>query len=221
MAAEETSMTNTGSPPTDSSAPPSWAQELLTWLVPLSSEESIPGDLLEEYREAVRPSRSQWHANFWYLRQVAGFLFRLAWMFVVLNAAALILRTIVDTFAPPGFGPHSYQLRSSASTYAAVGTFLVAGIYAGYRMGRANAGTLAAVTASAVGHALALIFEIVLFYAVIRHDPAKLHVFYVTGGWGEAVGMPAIITVIAAPLGLLGGFCGEYVSRLRGRRQAT
>ena len=74
----------------DSSAPPSWAQELLTWLVPLSSEESIPGDLLEEYREAVRPSRGQWRANLWYLRQVAGFLCRLTWMFVVLNAAALI-----------------------------------------------------------------------------------------------------------------------------------
>ena len=82
-------------------------------------------------------------------------------MFVVLNAAALILRTIFDTFAPPGFAPHSYQMRSSLSTYAAVGTFLLAGCYAGYRMGRANAGTLAAVTASAVGHALALGFDVV------------------------------------------------------------
>ena len=214
-------MTVIDPPLPDSSAPPSWAQELLTWLVPLSSEESIPGDLLEEYREAVCPSRGRWRANLWYLRQVAGFLCRLAWMFVMLNAAALILRTIFDTFAPPGFAPHSYQLRSSLSTYAAVGTFLLAGCYAGYRMGRANAGTLAAVTASAVGHALALIVGVVLFYTVIRDDPAKLRVFYVTGGWGEAIGMPVIITIIAAPLGLLGGFCGEYVSRLRGRRLAS
>jgi hypothetical protein len=88
-------------------------------------------------------------------------------------------------------------------------------------MGRANAGTLAAVTASAVGHALALGFDVVLFYAVIRNDPAKLNVFYVTGGWGESIGMPVIITTIAAPLGLLGGFCGEYASRLRGRRLAS
>jgi len=214
-------MTVIDPPLPDSSAPPSWAQELLTWLVPLSSEESIPGDLLEEYREAVRPSRGRWRANLWYLRQVAGFLCRLAWMFVMLNAAALILRTIFDTFAPPGFAPHSYQLRSSLSTYAAVGTFLLAGCYAGYRMGRANAGTLAASTTSAGGHALALGFGVVLFYTVIRHDPAKLNVFYVTGGWGEAIGMPVIITIIAAPLGLLGGFCGEYVSRLRGRRLAS
>jgi hypothetical protein len=205
----------------DSSAPPSWAQDLLTWLVPLSSEESIPGDLLEEYRQAVRPSRGQWRANLWYLKQVAGFLCRLTWMFVVLNASAVVLRTLLDTFAPPGFGPHSYQLRSSWSSRAAILTFLLAGCYAGYRMRRANSGTLAAFTASAVGHTLALGFQVVLFYTVIRHDPAMLHVFYVTGGWGEAIGMPVVITMIAAPLGLLGGFCGEYVSRLTGRRIAT
>jgi hypothetical protein len=214
-------MTVVDPPLPDSSAPPSWAQELLTWLVPRSSEESVPGDLLEEYRDAVRPSRGPWRANLWYLRQVAGFLCRLAWMFVVVNAAAVILRSILDTFAPPGFAPHSYQLRSSASTYSAVATFLLAGGYAGYRMGRARAGVLAAVTASAVGFALALGFEVVLFYAVIRDDPAKLNLFYVTGGWGEAIGLPVIITLIAAPLGLLGGLCGEYVSRLTGPRRAT
>jgi len=205
----------------DSSAPPSWAQALLTWLVPLSSEESIPGDLLEEYREAVHPARGQWRADLWYFRQVVGFLCRLTWMFVVLHAAAVIVRTILDTFAPPGFGPHSYQLRSAASTYAAVGTFLLAGCYAGYRMGRARAGVLAAVTASAVGFALALGFELILFRAVIRDDPARLNIFYVTGGWGEAIGLPVIVTFIAALLGALGGLCGKYVSRLPGRRFAT
>lgn len=210
-------MTVINPPLPDSSAPPSWAQELLSWLVPLSSEESIPGDLLEEYREAVRPSRGQWRANLWYLRQVAGFLSRLAWMFVVLNAAAVILRTILDTFAPPGFAPHSYQLRSSFSTYSAIGTFLLAGIYGGYRIGRVRGGVLAAVTASAVGFALALSFGVFLHYAVIRDDPAKLNVFDVTGGWAEAIGMPIIITVIAAPLGMLGGVCGKYMSRLQGR----
>ena len=209
-------MTGIDRPLPDSSAPPSWAQELLTWLVPLGSEESVPGDLLEEYREAVRPSRGPWRANLWYLRQVAGFLWRLTWMFVVFNAAALILRTILDTFAPPGFAPHSYQLRSSASTYSAVGTFLLPPAPR-----RARAGVLAAVTASAVGFALALTFEIVLFYTVIRDDPGKLNLFYVTGGWGEAIGLPVIITFVAALLGLLGGLCGKYVSRLRGRRLAT
>jgi hypothetical protein len=214
-------MTGIDPPLPDFNAPPSWAQGLLTWLVPLSSAESIPGDLLEEYREAVLPSRGPWRANLWYIRQVVGFLCRLTWMFVVFNAAAVILRTIVDTFAPPGLAPDSYQLRSSASTYSAVATFLLAGSYAGYRMGRACAGALAAVTASAVGFALALSFDVVLFRTVIRQDPAKLSLFYVTGGWSEAIGLPVIITFIAAPLGLLGGVCGRYVRRLRGWRLAT
>jgi hypothetical protein len=198
----------------DSSAPPSWAQELLTWLVPRSSEESISGDLLEEYREAVRPARGARRANLWYLRQVGGFLSRLTWMFVIFNAAAIIVRTILDTFAPPGFTAHSYQFRSAASTYAAVSTFLVAGFYAGYRLGRARAGVLAAVTASAGGFALALIFELVLFYSVIRDDPGRLDVFSVTGGWGEAIGLPVIITLVAALLGALGGLCGKYASTI-------
>ena len=133
-------------PPPESTAPPVWAQGLLTWLVPLASEESIPGRLLEEYREVERPSRGQWRADLWYLRQVGGLLCRVAWMFAIFNAAAVILRTILDTFAPPGSGPHAYQMRSSASTYSAVGIFLLAGIYAGYRTGRARGGVLAAAT---------------------------------------------------------------------------
>jgi hypothetical protein len=207
--------------PSESPAPPLWAHELLTWLVPASSEESIPGDLLEEYREAVHPSRGQRGANLWYLGQVVGLLARLAWMFVLVNAAALILRTILDTFAPPGSGPHAYQLRSSASTYSAVGTFLLAGIYAGYRIGRVRAGVLAAITAAAVGSALAVSFDVVLFYTVIRDDPAKLHLFYVTGGWGEEIGLPIIITVNAALLGSLGGLCGTYLRRSQDRRLAS
>jgi hypothetical protein len=64
-------------------------------------------------------------------------------------------------------------------------------------------------------------FGVVLFYTVIRHDPAKLNLFYVTGGWDEAIGLPVIITFIAAWLGLLGGLCGKYLSRSRDRRLAT
>jgi len=217
VAAEETGMTAIDPPRPDASAPPLWAQELLRSLVPLSSEETIPGDLLEAYRDAVRPSRGRWRANLWYLGQVAGFLFRLAWVFVVLNAAAVILRTILDTFLPP----HSYQLRSAWSGNAAIATFLLAGIYGGYRVGRVRAGMLAAVTASAVGHTLALIVGVVLFHTVIRNDPAKLTLFYVTGGWDEAIGMPVIITFIAAVLGSCGGLCGKYLSRLPGRRFAA
>ncbi len=204
-----------------SGEPPVFAQDLLKWLVPVSSEESIPGDLLEEYRENVRPSRGERRANLWYFRQVAGFLWRLSWMFVILNATAWIVRSLFDTFAPPGLAPHSYQFRSALSTYSTVGTCLLAGLYAGYRTGQARAGLLTAAAAAAIGLAISLGFDVVLFYTVIQHDPVKLNLFYVTGGWDEALGFTIIIPAIAAMLGLLGGLCGKYLGRVPDRRLAA
>lgn len=203
-----------------SSEPPAWAQEVLTWLVPASSEESIPGDLLEEYRDTVLPSRGRWRANVWYVRQVGGFLFRLAWIFILVNASAIILRTVHDTFAPPDFSPHSFQWMSMLSSYTAIATFMLAGAYSGYRLEHVRAAGVTAMTAAALGHALGLSFDAAWFYAVIQHDPAKLNFFYVTGGWGEEIGMPIVITVLAAPLGLFGGFAGQLMRRLHGRRIA-
>jgi hypothetical protein len=205
------------SPSVESGSPPLWAQSLLSSLLPRATGESVSGDLLEQYREVVRPARGGSRANAWYLRQVAGFLWRSAWMFALLFAAGAIIRTIADTFAPPGFAPQSYQFRSTLTTYSAIGTFLLAGFHAGYRTGQSSAGLLAAFAASAIGHTIALCFGLVLFYAVIQHDPVKLDLFYITGGWGEALVLPIIITCIAAMLGLLGGTCGKYLSRASGR----
>jgi hypothetical protein len=218
MAAEGARVTPNVPLPPGSPVPPLWARSLLSSLLPRMTEESVSGDLLEQYRETVFPGRGQSSANAWYLRQVASFLWRATWMFVAFTAAALILRTLADTFAPPGLAPHGYQLRSSLSTYAAVGTFLFAGLYAGYRTGQSRAGMLTAFVASAVGHAIGLTFDIVLFYAVIQHDPDKLNLFYATGGWGEELAFPVIIPIIATMLGLLGGTCGKYLSRVPGQR---
>jgi hypothetical protein len=194
---------------------------MLSALLPRASDESVSGDLLEQYRETVFPARGALGANVWYVRQAAGFLWRSTWIFVVFFASILILRTIVDTFAPPGLAPHSYQFRSALSGRSAIGTFLVAGLFAGYRTGRSSAGLLTALVTSAAGYAIAVCFDIVLFLTVIQHDAEKLSLFYITGGWGEELGLPIIHTFIAAMLGLLGGTCGEYLSRIRRRPWAA
>jgi hypothetical protein len=202
-------------------APPAMAQHLLTWIVPVASHDSVPGDLLEEYRESVRPSRGKSRADLWYVRQVAGFLWRLSWMFALLTAVAVVLRTVVDTLAAPAPGPHAYQFRSTLSTYSAIGTFLLAGLYGGYHTGRTRAGVLTAVAASIIGNALALGFDIVFFFAAIQHDPARLNLFYLTGGWGEEFGLPIMITAIAGFLGLIGGTCGKLAGRIPKGRLAA
>jgi hypothetical protein len=52
--------------------PPRWAESLLIGLLKPRDRETIPGDLLEEYREERLPLMGRVRANLWYLRQVAG-----------------------------------------------------------------------------------------------------------------------------------------------------
>src|SRR5262249_49197012 len=98
-AAERTCMTS-GSDMRATPLPPLWAQSLLSAVLPRATEESVSGDLLEEYCDAILPARGKRRADLWYLRQIAGFLWRATWMFIVLYAALLIVRGLADVFAP-------------------------------------------------------------------------------------------------------------------------
>jgi hypothetical protein len=53
-----------------------WAEALLRVLLPSRDRETVSGDLLEEYRDSVRPARSRVAANAWYVGQIAGYLWR-------------------------------------------------------------------------------------------------------------------------------------------------
>ena len=50
--------------------PPRWAERLLRALLTPANRDTVTGDLLEEYREAIRPARGAVRARLWYLRQV-------------------------------------------------------------------------------------------------------------------------------------------------------
>ncbi len=50
--------------------PPRWAESLLISLLRPRDQETIPGDLLEEYREDRLPPLGHARADFWYIRQV-------------------------------------------------------------------------------------------------------------------------------------------------------
>jgi hypothetical protein len=62
--------------------------------------ESISGDLLEEYRETVRPARGRRGADLWYLRQVVGFVWATWWWGVLMGLAGMT-REALDWFLPP------------------------------------------------------------------------------------------------------------------------
>jgi hypothetical protein len=53
-----------------------WAERVLRGILKPDAAETIYGDLLEEYRAYVLPNRGRARADFWLVRQVAGYLLR-------------------------------------------------------------------------------------------------------------------------------------------------
>lgn len=56
--------------------PPRWAEAWLRLLLPARDREAVSGDLLEQYRDSVRPTRGRLRADAWYIAQVGGFAWR-------------------------------------------------------------------------------------------------------------------------------------------------
>jgi hypothetical protein len=88
--------------------PPVWAEVLLRTMLAQRSQDTIAGDLLEEYRESVVPAVGTFRARIWYLRQVMSFLGVADAMDVageiskpLLWAAAAVLIAYVLVFALP------------------------------------------------------------------------------------------------------------------------
>ena len=54
--------------------PPAWAESVLRALLEPRSRDTVSGDLLEEYSDAVLPARGDLGAKLWYIRQVASFI---------------------------------------------------------------------------------------------------------------------------------------------------
>jgi len=198
--------------------PPLLARMLLETVLPLETEESVSGDLIEEYRHRLLRGSSHRPAVFWYLRQVAGFVWRAIWMFTAFVAAAVALRDIVDTFVPVVPGPHAYQLRSAFTTWSAVAIYLSAGFVAALKSGKISTGLFVALASHVVGHLVAISVGAVLFFSVIARNLAALEEFQLSGGWGEAWSIPLMLVPIVAILAIVGACVGRLVRRpLTGR----
>jgi hypothetical protein len=195
------------------SKPPQWAQTLLRLLQTPANQESVPGDLLEEYRETVQPTRGRWRADAWYVRQVNGFLWRASLPWGILRGGAELARLLFDTVAPPvNYGP-----RSAMTTWTALATYVVLGAHAAYRSGHARSGGLVALGASAIGYVIWVVGATVLFSLVIARDSGMLRLFNVTGGWGEVIFLPVMVLPVGVSAAVLGGMVGKAV-RGFGRR---
>jgi len=76
-----------------------WGDFVLRLLVRRRDRETISGDLLEEYREHVLPTRGSWSARLWYVRQILSFVSPIAWGLAV-GVALGTLQLVTTARAP-------------------------------------------------------------------------------------------------------------------------
>jgi hypothetical protein len=132
--------------------PPRWASALLRASVRLADIESVPGDLLEEYREVRRPSLGRRRADLWYVAQAFSILWRLVWPFVL----AMVALRFASFPLARGWNPSLVPAANVSLLDAAI--LASAGYYGARRGGRILAGVVTAGAAGVLGFAAFLIY---------------------------------------------------------------
>jgi hypothetical protein len=178
--------------------PPRVAHALLQVLVRPSDAESIPGDLLEEYREVRRPSMGRLRADVWYAKHVLSVLWRLMWPSAV---AITVLR--IASFPLPG-GPNPSLV--PAPGVSLIDAFIL--VWAGYRgsqrTGRINTGLIIAVATSVVGYTTFVAYALAVDPTLIRAPFKKPFIFAIL----------SIVALMALGFGLAAGTAGAAAGRL-------
>ena len=184
--------------------PPAWAEAVLRVLLGPEDRESVSGDLLEEYRESVFPARGRVRADVWYARQVAGFVWRRAWLWAVALAAAVVGRDVLDWWLSP---TNEFYARSVVSTLIAVSIFTSAGARSAWRSRSIVAGVLAGFATGAISAAIVNVAS--LAQLAVWHDPHTMSMIAASGGLEEVFVLPLMVIVPGTMCALVGGVVGK------------
>ena len=187
--------------------PPGWADVLLRACLTPRDSDSVSGDLLEQYRESVRPARGRRRADIWYVTQVLGFVWRNARLWAALSAAAFIARTALDWLVPPA----DFHARANVSTVLGAGIVLLAGFWAASRSGSLAAGPVIGVATAALAAPMEVMGALTLLAG--RHDPMTMAAIRGSGGLEEVLALPFLMVLPGIVLGTLGGLLGAAVKR--------
>ena len=201
-----------------------WADFVLRLFLKPRDRETISGDLLEEYREVVRPDRGPILARLWYLRQVASFVSPLT-VGLALGVAAGTLN-LVDTAIEP------LADDTAGRMLLWLGVLLFIWLFIGFRAARRTqrfrdaliAGVLVGAATMAVFH-LAAIVRVNVFLEQIRNrdDWQNLVARFQASGFTSLrtyanytyiIGTP-IALALGAAAGAISGALGGAVSGLR------
>ena len=149
-----------------------------------SDIDSIPADLVEEYREVKYPSLSRLEADVWYVRRALSIVWRAVWPFVVATVALRLLSFPL----PRGWNPSLIPAPGVSLLDAFI--FLCAGYFGARRTGRLVSGTVISGLTSLVG------FGMFFIYAALR-DPGLLRAPFEK---------PFITVIVLTLLALAAGF---------------
>lgn len=187
--------------------PPRWAETVLRLLLAPKDRESVSGDLLEEYRDTIVPTLGP-AADRWYVRQMGSFLLRASWTWGAILGAALVIRYLFDTLAPPT----DYKMRATALTYTIMTACLLAGFSGAWRTRSMRAGVLTSLSAATMGALFSIVGTGLML--AIWHDPATLDAWRRSGGVDEAfIDVPLKLIALGSPIGTLGAVVGKGVAR--------
>lgn len=195
--------------PDNSSAlvrPPRRAEAVLRWTLAAEDAETVSGDLIEEYRVNVYPVRGRRSANAWFARQVAGFLWRAAWVWALLLAALTLGRDALDWFVPPA----DFMARSIVTTFGALSVFLTCGALTAYRTRSLRASAAAGLATGIIAAPLKTLGALALL--AIWHDPQTLRAIDQSGGMGEVFQLPVLMFLPGALLASVGGLFGRVAA---------
>lgn len=176
--------------------PPRLAQALLrAFVLPLHAE-SIPDELLEQYREVKRPSLGKRRADWWYVKHALGALWRIVWPCLV----AVVALRILTLQLPRGWNPFLVQAPGVSLLDALI--YVCAGFYASQRTNRIASGI--------VTSGLTSIFNLLMFfiYATVR-NPSLLLAFEKPVIFAIA----GVLTAIAVGFGIAAGAVGAAAGR--------
>lgn len=179
--------------------PPRWAEAWLRLVLPLRDRDTVSGDLLEEYRDAVRPSRSRFAADLWYIGQASVFAWRLG-VWAVFLATTLVGRTALDWFVPVA----NFTLRAEATTLKTASILLVIGASTALRT-QSGAGGVIGTATVLVLNAIVCTVAYGVMYA-LWHDPQTLAAIARSGGLLEVFMIPVALILPGTAIGAFGAW---------------
>jgi hypothetical protein len=193
----------------ETTKPPEWAEALLRLSLTATDRENVSGDLLEEYRASIVPSRGQAAANAWYVAQVAGFVWRATWLWALVFSGAFLARTAYDWLVPTT----DFHLRARLSTDIGVATLLSIGLWAGWRARSFAAGVAIAVVVSQIAAIISVVGGGLLF--ALLDTPEVRRAIDGSGGLGEVFALPFMMIVPALIVGGVGSAAASLARKVR------